>query len=197
MKKFRLTALALAGTFASTLAFIPFAIAGTESIFNKQQLTAQRRPTGDLLKNRPVTGTLSNGNAFSGTLSVTRFSYSSGQLLVSGVLNAGSQFVDGELVPINQTFTNVPATLVTGNASQSLKQSRTCDILFLDIGAISLDLLGLTVDLSQIELDINAVSGAGNLLGNLLCALVGLLDGGPLSGILNIIQQINNLLGSL
>ena len=50
-----------------------------------------------------------------------------------------------------------------------------CDILFLDLGPIFLDVLGLTVDLSQITLDINAVPGPGNLLGNLLCALFGLL----------------------
>ena len=53
---------------------------------------------------------------------------------------------------------------------------QVCDILFLDIGPIFLEVLGLEVDLSEIVLDINAVAGPGNLLGNLLCALVGLLD---------------------
>ena len=52
----------------------------------------------------------------------------------------------------------------------------TCEILHLDIGPISLDLLGLQVNLSEIVLDITAQSGAGNLLGNLLCAVAGLLD---------------------
>jgi hypothetical protein len=57
-----------------------------------------------------------------------------------------------------------------------LLQQQACQILELDIGAIHLDLLGLVVDLSPISLDVTAVPGAGNLLGNLLCALVGLLD---------------------
>jgi len=51
-----------------------------------------------------------------------------------------------------------------------------CPILFLDVGPIFLDLLGLQVDVSQIVIDITAVAGEGNLLGNLLCAVAGLLD---------------------
>jgi len=46
--------------------------------------------------------------------------------------------------------------------------------------------LGLQVDLSQVVLDITAQQGAGNLLGNLLCAVTGLLDSpGGLSRLLN------------
>lgn len=62
-----------------------------------------------------------------------------------------------------------------------------CEILFLDLGPISLDLLGLQIDLSQIELDVTAVPGPGNLLGNLLCQVAGLLD--------DLLGQVNNLLG--
>ena len=51
-----------------------------------------------------------------------------------------------------------------------------CDILFLDLGPISLNVLGLAVDLSRILLDIDAVPGAGNLVGNLLCAIANLLN---------------------
>ena len=45
-----------------------------------------------------------------------------------------------------------------------------------------------------INLDITAVPGPGNLLGNLLCAVTGLLDGGPLAGLLG---QLNDLLGQI
>ena len=59
------------------------------------------------------------------------------------------------------------------------------------------DLLGLTVDLSQIELDIDAQRGSGNLLGNLLCAVVGLLDGFDLDldAVNDLLDRINDLLG--
>ena len=62
----------------------------------------------------------------------------------------------------------------------------TCEILHLDLGPLSLDLLGLQIDLSRVVLDITAQAGAGNLLGNLLCAVAGLLDNpGGLARLLN------------
>jgi hypothetical protein len=72
-----------------------------------------------------------------------------------------------------------------------------CDILELDIGAIHLDLLGLVVDIAPIHIDIFAVPGPGNLLGNLLCAIVGLLDPGPgnLTAVANLLNQILRILG--
>ncbi len=57
-------------------------------------------------------------------------------------------------------------------------QSGVCAILDLELGAIHLDLLGLQVDTSDICLRVQAVPGDNNLLGNLLCAVAGLLDGG-------------------
>ena len=56
---------------------------------------------------------------------------------------------------------------------------------------VDLNLLGLMVHLDRIVLDITAQSGPGNLLGNLLCAVAGLLDhNGPLAGIANLLNQI-------
>jgi hypothetical protein len=86
------------------------------------------------------------------------------------------------LATINTTF----RTVLTG-------ASGSCQILLLDLGPIFLDLLGLQVDLSRVVLEITAQAGPGNLLGNLLCAVAGLLDGGgtldrilrPLTDLLN------------
>lgn len=47
-----------------------------------------------------------------------------------------------------------------------------CPILELVVGPIFLDLLGLQIETNQIEIDITAVAGEGNLL----CVVVGLLD---------------------
>ncbi|WP_205829549.1 hypothetical protein [Microbacterium sp. MEC084] len=58
----------------------------------------------------------------------------------------------------------------------SLMVDQACDILTLDLGPLHLDLLGLVVDLAPVNLDVTAQPGAGNLLGNLLCAVAGLLD---------------------
>ncbi|KAI9021036.1 hypothetical protein DFJ74DRAFT_723272 [Hyaloraphidium curvatum] len=76
-----------------------------------------------------------------------------------------------------------------------------CDILNLDLGPLDLNLLGLRIQLSEINLDITAVPGPGNLLGNLLCAVAGLLDntgtGGVLQQITGLLNQILGLLGTL
>ena len=61
------------------------------------------------------------------------------------------------------------------------------------LGPLDLDLLGLQVHLDKVVLNIVAQSGAGKLLGNLLCAVAGLLDGG-LNGLLG---RITNLLNRI
>ena len=89
---------------------------------------------------------------------------------------------------------------VTTGAATSGVSAASCDILNLVLGPLDLNLLGLEVHLNQVVLDIVAASGAGNLLGNLLCAVAGLLDGGALlgqiAGLLNQILAILNGLGA-
>lgn len=71
-----------------------------------------------------------------------------------------------------------------------------CDVLHLALGPVDLDLLGLVVHLEPVLLDITAQPGGGNLLGNLLCAVTGLLNGfnpnlaGQLASLLNSIAAI-------
>jgi hypothetical protein len=168
--------------------------------------TAPKPQSKALLTNRAASGALFNvdasgnpttptGATLDGFVTVTHMAVSpQGQLLVSGTFtytNAGASVV--------QTFTDVPATLKRGIGGGPTQP--TCTILDLDIGAIHLDLLGLVVDLAPIHLDITAVSGSGNLLGNLLCALAGLLNGPNLGGLLGAIQdlldQINAILAGL
>ncbi len=70
-----------------------------------------------------------------------------------------------------------------------------CPILHLTLGPLDLNLLGLRVQLNQVVLDITAIPGPGNLLGNLLCAIAGLLNGVDLGGVLgNLLQQLINAL---
>jgi hypothetical protein len=51
-----------------------------------------------------------------------------------------------------------------------------CQILNLTLQPIDLNLLGLRVRTSRIDVRIEGVPGAGNLLGNLLCGITGILD---------------------
>jgi hypothetical protein len=84
---------------------------------------------------------------------------------------------DGQLMAnglVGTTPFQTPITLTPGE----VPAGATCPILNLSLGPINLDLLGLNVDTSPICLDITAVPGSGALLGNLLCSIANLLNGG-------------------
>jgi len=77
-----------------------------------------------------------------------------------------------------------------------ITQQATCQILNLTLAPLTLNLLGLVVEIpNPVVLNIFAVQGAGNLLGNLLCAITGLLDGtGPIG---QLVAALNNLIGAV
>jgi hypothetical protein len=129
----------------------------------------------------PVNGT-GDGAAFTGTLQLQRFDASGDALRAIGVLTGTVTTAGGAVTSVARNV-SMPATVTQA----------TCDILHLDLGPLNLDLLGLQINLSQIVLDIVAQSGAGNLLGNLLCAVVGLLDS-P-GGLADLLNQILGILG--
>lgn len=120
---------------------------------------------------------------FVGSFSPTGFTYQNGQLAVTGLVTGTLTTLTGTQVPVSQTVTTTV---------QSAAANGTCDILNLVLGPLHLNLLGLTVDLNQVVLNITAQSGAGNLLGNLLCSIAGLLDGNGTNGLAAL---LNRLLG--
>lgn len=116
----------------------------------------------------PITGTLPGGGTFSGTFTITHFANVGGRLVAQGTLSGTVKNAAGDVI---KTLTNVPVTLPL-----QVQQPAACPILHLDIGPITLNLLGLVITTNRIVLDITAVPGAGNLLGNLLCSVAHLLD---------------------
>jgi len=133
-----------------------------------------------------------SGNlAYDLTATVTKFVNQNGRLLATGTLTGTvTNTVTGLVTTLTNQAFSVPVTQLASN--------NTCTILDLTLGPLHLDLLGLVVDLNQVILDITAVSGAGNLLGNLLCAVVGLLDlPGAIAAITHILDNINNILSGL
>jgi hypothetical protein len=132
---------------------------------------------------RPVTGTIASiGGAFAGTYTVTSFANQGGQLVAIGTLTGTLTDALGNVIG---TVTDLPLTLPVTNLTGS------CQILHLELGPLDLDLLGLQVHLDKVVLDITAQSGPGNLLGNLLCGIAGLLDGSqPLNQLVNLLNQL-------
>jgi hypothetical protein len=121
----------------------------------------------------PVTGTLADGTPFVGQLSNLTTSVVNGALMLSGTI----------------TGTGMPAmgTPFT-TAIAPTAAAANCQVLDLNLQPLNLDLLGLVVDLSAVSLDATGVTGAGKLLGNLVCGLVGALGpagAGVVSGLLN------------
>jgi hypothetical protein len=72
----------------------------------------------------------------------------------------------------------VVGVLTPSGVIPALQQAPSCAIVGLVLGPLHLDVLGLVIDLNRVVLNIVGQTGAGNLLGNLLCALTGILDGG-------------------
>lgn len=108
----------------------------------------------------------------------------------------GVSVVNGALVATGQlghtTFTT-PVTLgLEPGSTAAVSPAATTPILHLMLGPIHLNLLGLHVDTSAICLNIDAQSGSGNLLGNLLTGVANLLNGGtPLGNILGGLSGTN------
>lgn len=161
-------------------------------------------------QNIPVSGSVSSGagGSFAGTFSVTKFALQSGQVVALGTL-AGT-LTDGSgttLGNLSNVAASAPVVLPSatssgaGAAPAATTQATTasCQILHLVLGPLNLNLLGLVISIpNPIVIDITAVPGPGNLLGNLLCAIANLLNGGSLSTLLQqLVTALNNLLAAL
>jgi hypothetical protein len=157
-----------------------------------------------LLTSAPVAihGIAEDGSELTGTFELRRFQVRRGVFYavgaVTGMLGAAPVSVHNVRIPV------IGATNPTPGGPEGLQTVPTpgaCSILSLDLGPLDLNLLGLRVALDPVVLLIEAVPGAGALLGNLLCAVAGLLDGGlggVLGGLLgNLLTDIANLLNGL
>ena len=99
---------------------------------------------------------------------ITSIALQDGQLVATGTAS----------VTRNGKTTTVPFTApITLELASQQTDGAGCPILNLALGPIGLNLLGLVVETSPICLDITAIPGGG-LLGDLLCGVANLLNGG-------------------
>ena len=136
----------------------------------------------------PMSGTVTKGGKafkgkqFTGTYTIERFVSSGGKLYSVGTLKGkvGNKKIKKEGVRLPAAVAN-NATASGSQAHSSqvvppLPAGNACSILSLNLGPINLNLLGLVIRTNEIQLRIDAVQGPGNLLGNLLCGITGLLN---------------------
>lgn len=163
-----------------------------------------RDRTGQMV---PVTGAFTDAlggtGKFVGSLNIQRFASQGNTLYAVGVLTGTlTDSVGTSLGSILNTVAVpvAPKTSFTAAAPITAQQA-SCEVLNLVLGPLNLNLLGLVVDLNQVVLNITAVPGAGNLLGNLLCAVTNLLNGsgggGALPAVSNLLNQVLGVLGGL
>jgi hypothetical protein len=177
---------------AATIALLPLTTAVAQAQAGVGKSTGLAVPiTGSAM--RVADGTV---QAVSGVFTIQRFVAQRGQgIVATGTYVATVTDVTGAVQTI---VTQLSIPLVMPNPSgASVAAVASCDVLNLVLGPLHLDLLGLVVDLNQVVLNITAVPGAGNLLGNLLCAITGLLDGGIGGALGQIAALLNTLLGLL
>jgi len=150
-----------------------------------------------------VTGTASHGRRVLGSFTPHRFVSKDGRLWAVGKLNVVTRGPGKDLhrvkygvaLPVKRGSVANVGTFGAGSRTPASAAVLSCDILNLVLGPLDLNLLGLKVHLDKVVLDITAVPGAGNLLGNLLCAVAGLLDGtGVLTQVAALLQQILGVL---
>ena len=146
------------------------------------------------------------GQGVVGTFYVSRFQVVDGTLTAIGTFTGTANGVPVVGTPASAPVSAINGDSLAGAAGSGLtaQQTGSCEILDLTLGPLHLDLLGLVVDLNQVHLTITAEQGPGNLLGNLLCAVAGLLDntgarggGGGLQGITSLLNQIISILNGL
>ena len=185
-----MTRISLPRRFGSALLALAFAFGMMlvpSSGLAQQTTTARTRnaaPTA--LVQGAVAGT---SNTFSGVLNISNFLVQNGQLVAQGTIAGNVLDATGNVI---QAIPATAATLLVSSASAS------CPILSLTLGPLHLTVLGLEIDLNQVNLNIVAQPGAGNLLGNLLCSVANLLNGGgALSQIAGLLNQILGILGGL
>jgi hypothetical protein len=139
-------------------------------------------------------GTTATGQRVTGKFTPLSFSRKNGNLRVRGL----AQGVVHRAGP-NSTFAVMRTVRVlrvngtsVGNARQAAEAAAVCRILRLRLGPLNLNLLGLRITTNRIRLNIVAIPGPGNLLGNLLCAIAGLLDGplGNLADLRSLLQRV-------
>jgi hypothetical protein len=151
-----------------------------------------------------VRGEFGRAGKVRGTFDAKRFIVKKGETYAVGVLHATLRRGDGSLVGrANRQITTpvknarVGAAPAAAFGESAVAAGAACQVLDLVLGPLDLNLLGLKVHLNRVVLNIEADPGAGALLGNLLCAVAGLLDGPSLLEQLRLSNVLNRILSIL
>jgi len=169
--------------------------------FSPTPATAQQSGRGPGGLSVPLVGMV-NGVPATGSFKINRFGLVGKDVMAFGTatLNyATNVAVIATAMKVQLPGSSTAASFITEASALAAgtAPAATCDILHLTLGPLHLELLGLVVDLNQLQLDIVAQSGSG-ILGDLLCAVANLLNSTNLSSLLQqLVNALNNLIAAL
>jgi hypothetical protein len=164
---------------------------------------------------------VAGGGEFNGTVTVNRFARQNGQLVAIGFVRGAVTSATGAVLETGLRSVTLPVTLASlpaftaaartsGTAAAmpaifrpdsggrwTRVQAQTCGVLHLALGPVAVDLLGVTVSLGAVTLDISGDSAGP--LGALACQVLALLGtAADVVGLLNaILGLLTGLLGGL
>src|SRR5690242_13989584 len=173
---------------------VPASIASAHSAPSRV-VAAQQSAAGTLVSH--VVGTFTGGTV-NGHFLPLRAMVVNGKTYVQGDLSATLVKTGGTI--LGRTHRHDVTLPVNAPGARTMSTAAAvCNILHLVLGPLDLNLLGLHVHLNRVVLDITAVPGPGNLLGNLLCAVAHLLDNTSptLTQLLNLSNLLNRIIGIL
>jgi hypothetical protein len=154
---------------------------------------------GGQARNRPGQG--GPQQTFEGVLNIEQFVVENGQLVAVGTVTGDVLNRAGRVIRTVQQAVRLVVEGVDFEVEDDvLDPNRACVILDLQLRDLTLDLLGLVVDIRDIDLQIRA-EPEGGLLGQLLAGILCPPDLGGLLDLLNILQgfpgQLDDLAGLL
>jgi hypothetical protein len=146
----------------------------------------------------PIAGTLAGGGTFAGTLSLKEFVAREGQVFALGTVRGTATSALG--APLGTALVGtvaLPVTVGAGLAAREtaaavVTQQQVCQVLNLEIGSISFDLLGVQVTTLPVGINLTADGSGANVLGHLICTILETVN-----NVLGLVDLLNALLGLL
>ena len=156
-------------------------------------------PGGDMTSR--LVGETANGRDVTGKFVPLQFKKRNGKVFARGLVQGAVHRDNGSVAQTFAVMRTVKVKRINGDrvntANRTAARGAACDILHLTLGPLDLDLLGLVIHLDRVVLTIDADPGPGNLLGNLLCAVANLLNGGLQGALGRLTRLLNRILGQL
>ncbi|HET7400192.1 MAG TPA: hypothetical protein VFJ62_00365 [Usitatibacter sp.] len=162
----------------------------------------------------PITGAVTGGGTFNGTVTINRFAVQNGALVATGLVRGAITSAAGVVMQTGLRTVTFPVSLAslptvtaaapamgtkfmpavytgaTGGLWMKVQATTSCGVLHLELGAVATNLLGATVNLSPVTLDLSGDSAGP--LGGLVCQAIGLLN-----NVVGVVGTLNSILGSL